>query len=224
MKASFAECSDNDTQSFTRSERPASAQNNGRPGQPRALLSGEQAAQIYMYRKSTTFSVDPRLSGNANAVAAKYGISSKTVRDIWNRRTWAEETQHLWNAGDKPVIRSRRRMMMFLQSYATSTSVSSPQPLAWITYHESSASSSCSNSCPNSPQQESNDDLDIEDAYIRECRRAVTLPHEACGHASQPFELGWECGMAPLDSGLDDLFDVAWLMREPYFLRMYDNE
>ncbi|EKX36363.1 hypothetical protein GUITHDRAFT_117472 [Guillardia theta CCMP2712] len=34
-------------------------------------------------------------------IAKKYGVSSKTVRDIWNRRTWAEATKPLWTDEEK---------------------------------------------------------------------------------------------------------------------------
>ncbi|EKX35424.1 hypothetical protein GUITHDRAFT_118441 [Guillardia theta CCMP2712] len=33
-------------------------------------------------------------------VAKKYGVSSKTIRDIWSRRTWTEATRPLWTADE----------------------------------------------------------------------------------------------------------------------------
>lgn len=38
----------------------------------------------------------------------QFGVSPKTVRDIWNRRSWAPETRHLWIPGELPAAPRRR--------------------------------------------------------------------------------------------------------------------
>ena len=56
---------------------------------PRAILTREQVIEIFEFRPSSVFH---RSSSN---VALKYGVSEKTIRDIWNGRTWHSETQHM---------------------------------------------------------------------------------------------------------------------------------
>jgi hypothetical protein len=36
-----------------------------------------------------------------------FNVSPKTIRDIWNRRTWATETRHLWKDGETQGIRKK---------------------------------------------------------------------------------------------------------------------
>eukprot|EP00292_Cryptomonas_paramecium_P034046 CAMPEP_0113700334 /NCGR_PEP_ID=MMETSP0038_2-20120614/23895_1 /TAXON_ID=2898 /ORGANISM="Cryptomonas paramecium" /LENGTH=79 /DNA_ID=CAMNT_0000623971 /DNA_START=17 /DNA_END=253 /DNA_ORIENTATION=- /assembly_acc=CAM_ASM_000170 len=62
----------------------------------RATLTSHQAVQIYALRMPSTFQPDSECAGSAKLVAAKFNVSLKAVRDIWNRRTWADETSHLW--------------------------------------------------------------------------------------------------------------------------------
>ena len=79
---------------------------------PRALLTEQEAVEIYLYRKAASIRPgknDALLFGKSSAVATFYNISPKAVRDIWNRRTWIEETRHLWACGEKPMIRTNMR-------------------------------------------------------------------------------------------------------------------
>ena len=43
--------------------------------------------------------VVPR-EASSTALAQKFGVSVKAVRDIWNLRTWTSVTRHLWTAAD----------------------------------------------------------------------------------------------------------------------------
>ena len=76
---------------------------------PRALLTEQQAVEIYKYRRATDHSQSDsyysHLVGKSSDVAVKYNISPKAVRDIWNRRTWIQETRHLWAADEIPRLR-----------------------------------------------------------------------------------------------------------------------
>ena len=76
----------------------------------RSILTVLDAAEIYKYRKEEVlrFNVDPKLIGNAKEIAKKFDISPKTVRDIWNRRTWIPETRHLWRETDTPTLRTKK--------------------------------------------------------------------------------------------------------------------
>jgi hypothetical protein len=42
------------------------------------------------------------LWGQAGPLSKRYGVSSRTVKYIWNRQTWAHATSHLWQ--DEPEI------------------------------------------------------------------------------------------------------------------------
>jgi hypothetical protein len=53
--------------------------------------------------------MDPLLSGQSAAVAKKFNVSPKAIRDIWNRRTWTQETHHLWTEDEHPIIRLERK-------------------------------------------------------------------------------------------------------------------
>eukprot|EP00292_Cryptomonas_paramecium_P013563 CAMPEP_0113691848 /NCGR_PEP_ID=MMETSP0038_2-20120614/18721_1 /TAXON_ID=2898 /ORGANISM="Cryptomonas paramecium" /LENGTH=225 /DNA_ID=CAMNT_0000613623 /DNA_START=327 /DNA_END=1004 /DNA_ORIENTATION=- /assembly_acc=CAM_ASM_000170 len=166
---------------------------NGRPGQQRAILTKEQAVRIYMYRKSAPFPIEPKLAGNATAVAALFQVNPKTVRDIWNRRTWTDETHHLWQVGDEPVMRSRRRQIKFGRRGSTSTSsVGSIEDRGegFRTRSPSSSSSSC-------PSPSGGIDMECEQRLLTGWMEL----DECCNEAWQ-----WECGSAPLCGHDDDPF------------------
>ena len=70
------------------------------------VLSATQAIEIYKcklsYRHPNSFesclrTTEARIKGQSVPVAERFGVSPKTVRDIWNRRTWAYTTSHLWH-------------------------------------------------------------------------------------------------------------------------------
>lgn len=56
----------------------------------RVRLTPEQAIIIYQLKTTKTQSPAARL-------AVEYGITSKAIRDIWTRRSWAESTQPYWS-------------------------------------------------------------------------------------------------------------------------------
>jgi hypothetical protein len=78
---------------------------------PRAVLTAEQAIEIYRRRPQTVQSLlihDQTSGGRTLDVAMHFGVSPKTVRDIWNRRSWAPETRPLWTPGEMPANPRRR--------------------------------------------------------------------------------------------------------------------
>ena len=80
---------------------------------PRALLTKEQAAEIYMIRKADRQQgIDPILGSRSAQIAKTYGVSPKAIRDIWNRRTWQNETRHLWDKHEQPVIRYKKPVLL----------------------------------------------------------------------------------------------------------------
>jgi hypothetical protein len=69
----------------------------GADGRPRAriILTAEQAMEIYGLKpapRSDLLSKQQRTRGLSLPIAKQYGVSPKTIRDIWNRRTWAFAT------------------------------------------------------------------------------------------------------------------------------------
>lgn len=62
------------------------------------ILSKQQAINIYSMRSPDTTS-DPALqvvAGKSSMVAEMYSVSPKTIRDIWNRKTWTQVTRGMW--------------------------------------------------------------------------------------------------------------------------------
>jgi hypothetical protein len=74
---------------------------------PRAVLTQEQAVEIYLIRKAMRLREDQPTQQKYLTVglAKKHNVSPKAIRDIWNRRTWTQETEHLWERNDRPMSR-----------------------------------------------------------------------------------------------------------------------
>jgi hypothetical protein len=80
----------------------------------RFVLSVSQAREIYglKFLASTSVSAQDAQGKHEEItycvlLAAKYGVSSKTIRDIWNRKTWASATEHLFDQEQvSPIDRS----------------------------------------------------------------------------------------------------------------------
>ena len=69
------------------------------PSIPRAVLTASQATDIFT-RKILLESQDNTVSclkGASVSISKMYKVSAKTIRDIWNRKTWACATSHLWH-------------------------------------------------------------------------------------------------------------------------------
>ncbi len=80
----------------------------------RVLLNPALAAEIYAHKAAflsrlvfATCLRIPRLNGQSIQLGKRYNASAKTIRDIWNRRTWRFATRHLWSLTDRCQIRSQ---------------------------------------------------------------------------------------------------------------------
>ncbi len=82
------------------------------------MLTMYDAIEIYKLKiamlkpqsfKSCLQDMDSRIKEQSNVVAVSLGVSAKTVRDIWNHRSWATATGHLWETEviANPVIQVR---------------------------------------------------------------------------------------------------------------------
>jgi hypothetical protein len=74
---------------------------------PRVILNRSLAAEIYKEKLAleapTSFEsclrdMRVKIKGKSVQVSAKYGVSAKTIRDIWNGRTWTSATSALWSS------------------------------------------------------------------------------------------------------------------------------
>ena len=60
------------------------------------ILTVEQAATIFLARTERT----GKRCQVASRLAQQFGVSPRTVRDIWNLRTWTAATRPLWSSAD----------------------------------------------------------------------------------------------------------------------------
>jgi hypothetical protein len=76
-----------------------------RPASRRVVLTPKLAREIYEQKLKilTPTDVHPwstpsrSLKGQSVHIANRYNVSAKTIRDIWNRRTWTYDTSSLWH-------------------------------------------------------------------------------------------------------------------------------
>lgn len=62
----------------------------------RAVLTKEKASKIFCQRGLVLFGKNGKFSQNSSKILAlEYGVSPKTIRDIWNGRTWNHATAGL---------------------------------------------------------------------------------------------------------------------------------
>jgi hypothetical protein len=64
------------------------------------ILTADQARMIYSLRSETTAQTFElrSVAGKSSLVAELYGVSPKTIRDVWNRKTWTQVTRPMWTA------------------------------------------------------------------------------------------------------------------------------
>lgn len=69
------------------------------------MLTEQNAVDIYKFKldllakisKYSGASLFHALRGQSLQLAKAYGMSSRSIRDIWNRRSWGYATHNLWN-------------------------------------------------------------------------------------------------------------------------------
>jgi hypothetical protein len=105
------------------------------PFKPRARLTQDQAVEIFQMKSSAPSAVK---------IAVLYGVSEKTIRDIWTGRTWSRETCHLDTARTvvlKPVGRpkgrrdQKPRKKRALKFFDLAPAFSTPFPLFGVPDH-----------------------------------------------------------------------------------------
>ena len=69
---------------------------------PRVILTEQQAVEICKMKPAVPVTGNLlRGESRSRIIAEQFGVSPKTVRDIWNRKTWVSATMHLFEA--KPL-------------------------------------------------------------------------------------------------------------------------
>ena len=70
------------------------------------VLTAEQAVAVFLARKERT----GKRGDVANTLARRFGVAPRTIRDIWNLRTWKEVTQPLWSSDDFARVAKKASM------------------------------------------------------------------------------------------------------------------
>ena len=73
------------------------------PSSKRQQLSGKEAVEIFQMRPRSGKDKPLRRGSKllCKTIAPEYGVSAKTIRDIWSGRTWLNATEHLWTEEEK---------------------------------------------------------------------------------------------------------------------------
>ena len=61
------------------------------PNRAQTRLTKDQAIAVYLA------GLGPKSRTRASKIAAEFGVTSKTIRDVWTRKTWVTETMPVWN-------------------------------------------------------------------------------------------------------------------------------
>jgi hypothetical protein len=69
------------------------------------MLTAQQAVQIYKQMPADSL----HITSKSVAVGKQYGVSAKTIRDIWKRETWVKATRHIWSEEDERQYREEER-------------------------------------------------------------------------------------------------------------------
>ena len=69
----------------------------------RIVLNHCEVVEIYQYKLALLKSKHMK-RGKSSRLAEKYGVSPKTIRDIWSHRTWKEVTKPFWPKDPADVV------------------------------------------------------------------------------------------------------------------------
>jgi hypothetical protein len=80
----------------------------------RVVLNPALAAEIYTQKATVLFRCNfatcrriPKINRRSIQLGKLYNVSAKTIRDIWNHRTWTFATRHLWSLTDRCQVHSQ---------------------------------------------------------------------------------------------------------------------
>jgi hypothetical protein len=69
------------------------------------MLTAQQAVQIYKQMPADSL----HITSKSVIVGKQYGVSAKTIRDIWKRETWVKATRHVWSEADEKQYRQEEK-------------------------------------------------------------------------------------------------------------------
>ena len=65
------------------------------------MLTAEQAVEIYKQMPQDSL----HITSKSVVMGKQFGVSAKTIRDIWKRETWVKATRHVWSDADEQSYR-----------------------------------------------------------------------------------------------------------------------
>ena len=65
------------------------------------MLTAEHAVEIYKQMPQDSL----HITNKSVVMGKQYGVSAKTIRDIWKRETWVKATRHVWSDADEQSYR-----------------------------------------------------------------------------------------------------------------------
>ena len=73
-------------------------------GSKRQQLTQEDAVEIFAMRPKNNGKKNSKRGSmlKCKVIGPEFGVSPKTIRDIWRGRTWTEATKNLWTSEDTP--------------------------------------------------------------------------------------------------------------------------
>jgi hypothetical protein len=116
------------------------------------MLTAQQAVEIYKLMPADS----QHLTSRSMVVGKKFGVSAKTIRDIWKRETWVRATRPVWSEAEEQQYREEEgRNASAAANRSTSAHQARPGSVASLladtSTHERSPSPHC-----NSPSAASN--------------------------------------------------------------------
>ena len=105
------------------------------------MLCEQDAVAIYQTKIALLHEISLAISsrkqvsslwGQTGPVSKRFGVSSRTVKYIWNRQTWAHATNHLWPNEDMLCMMISSRRETLARASALQVLQKCP-PLAFIT-------------------------------------------------------------------------------------------
>ena len=93
------------------SDDDAGSERTAKRGVGKLALTAETACAIYEIRPRVWDRRGGKCDSQTAKIAALHNVTAKTIRDIWNRSTWAKATRHLWTEEEvERYVEQRKRM------------------------------------------------------------------------------------------------------------------
>ena len=104
---------------------------------PRVVLNQQTAVQIYQLKidiQKKNIGHVPRKSWTVDSirVSNSFDVSPKTIRDIWNRRTWQQSTQVLWPQENSEDLEHQTLPKMLVSAPLNSTNFKLYRRISWF--------------------------------------------------------------------------------------------